>query len=239
MSDMRMYVLNLDRSTDRRAHIEAGLASYDGPVSFVRAVDGSNMNNDERVADIFLPYAHLQGTAIGGERLSDGTCKSWALDLAQPVGCFAGHSQDGHTGDKGLRLSNMIAMRQAKEEMTKHNNTWACIAEDDVELNADTMQTIKQVLDDTKTPVAWLDERSSGGSSFVCYTGEGLDKALTHLHPLSDFSRLSMCPNVNDNHGMRSTNLWDWQSTALWTNDNSITYEPIVASGNQGTTIQG
>ena len=240
MSDMRLYVLNLDRSKERRAHIEDSLASYDGPVSFVRAVDGRELNTDTRVADIFSRYAHLQGTAIGGDTRDDGTCESWPVDLAKPLSCFAGSSKDGHFGDKGLRLSNMIAMRQAREDMRTHNNTWACIAEDDAELSTDTMKKTNEILTDTETPVAWLDNRGRGGSSFVCYTGEGLDKALEHLHPLSDFSRLSMCANAHDRRGTRTANLWDWQSIDLWTEGdaNMLTYAPLVASGNQGTTIQ-
>ena len=108
-----------------------------------------------------------------------------------------------------------INLQEYKSKFKKYSYkyTWFCILEDDAELDDDSYNKMKQFVNNKKNrkyDIVLLDGRHNGwgGTCAMLYNKRIIPTLIRDLHPLSNFSILSM------NYGDKNLgNLWDWK---LW-----------------------
>lgn len=227
----KIYILNLPRSKERLTKIKSNLDNPKCPSAWEKIIsfDGKNINNDIRVYKILSPYQYL----VGKKLKCNESNEEWVYN-GMPNKSFPGLHLNGHSGNKGLILSNLYAMEKAYNDNKLMPNKWNCIAEDDSVLDCDTKNKIYKELENIpiNIKVANLDKRLNGiGSSFNCYRTSILPKLLKELNPLSNFS-------INHEIKYGRSNLWDWLLFDCLSEYNiPHTIKSIVNSGNFTSTI--
>jgi GR25 family glycosyltransferase involved in LPS biosynthesis len=220
----------MDKNIDRLENIKNLFNKYNLSFTRVKAINGSDMENDDDAQKLLQPRKKLMGAIF---RSVDNTQEKWVYDGTVHKS-FPNLNLFGHHGTKGLTLSNIKAFY-----ITLHYNfNWFCILEDDTEITEDAINKINNFVNNphnNKYDIVLLDNRANGwgGTCAMLYNKRIIKKLILDLHPLSYFSIMST--KVGDKN---LSNLWDWK---LWkyvkhVNKNYTTL-PCVLSGNFGTTI--
>jgi hypothetical protein len=219
----------MDKNTDRLENISKNLNDYNLNFTRIKAVDGFNMSQDSDAKLLLKPRKELLGALFQ----SIETKKKWVYD-GTVSRSFPNLNLYGHYGTKGLTLSNIKAFIEA----SKMNYEWFCVLEDDSELDNNSYNKIKQFVSNkinSKYDIVLLDGRHNGygGTCAMLYNKRIIPTLIRDLHPLSNFSILSM------NYGDKNLgNLWDWKlwKYVMYINKNFTTLS-CVTSGKFASTI--
>ena len=229
MKNTHFLVLNMEKNPERFENISKNLKKYNFPFTKINAIDGFNMENSEEVKLLLRPRKELLGRLFQ----SVETKKKWIYD-GTVSRSFPNLNLLGHYGTKGLTLSNIKAFIVA----SKMNFDWFCVLEDDSELDENSSNKIRQFVrneSNKKYDIVLLDNRHNGfgGTCAMLYNKRIIPTLIRDLHPLSNFSILSM------KYGDKNLgNLWDWK---LWKYVMHVNKKfntlPCVKSGNFVSTI--
>lgn len=221
------FVINMDKNEDRWEVIQKDMDSIGCEYERVRAVDGTDMENDEDCRDILAPREDLLGSTLEcvGQK-----CK-WVYD-GLIRNSFPGLGLNSHSGYKGLEMSNHKTYRLIREmlrdETCKYD--WFCILEDDAQMNETVHKRLCNFVKNRgnqQFDVIRLDSRANGwgGTAGILYHRRIIDRLIEDLHPLSEFS-------ITNEQNKNGENLWDWK---LWSylNVHLVKHSelPIVKSG--------
>jgi len=214
-----IYVINLDRSSDRMQIIDSAFRSLNCDYIRVKGIDGKTMDSDTQIAEEFFTD-YLSGV-LQVESIEDGN--KWTFDKTVPSSGFFHLFRNGHHGAKGLILSNLRAMKMGAANVGKD---WIVICEDDCNITQNMLDTINSAVYSDED-IVWLDQRGKGGACCVMYRRKILDELIKDLHPLSEFSK-----------NCDFSNLWDWKLFRYEkTGKFRFRYIPCVQSGKFKSTI--
>lgn len=217
------FVINMAHNKDRWSKIESDLIRCRTTFVRIEGVNGHSMTQDAFVQQSLKPQVRRLGQKMfgpeGDQWVYTGTVQT----------SFPGLYHHGHTGTKGLTMSNLkccvVAQWYAAE--------WFCVLEDDSEISLGVYRHILNIASAAKptTDVILLDKRGRGGTCAMLYRKRILQRLYVDLHPLSDFSFKSSTEHATDN-------LWDWKLWS-WLDHCGIIHEthPVVPSGNFKSTI--
>jgi hypothetical protein len=226
---LHFLVINLDKNKDRYDVISKNLSDLGCKFERVRAINGFDMSNDEDAKKLLFPRDYLKGKLFK----SIDTKRAWVYDGSVEKS-FPNLNLYSHYGTKGLTMSNIKCFEVA----CNLNYHWFCILEDDAIMDYNTLNKIKNFVNDPnnkKYDIILLDDRNYGwgGTCAMLYNKRIVNTLKHHLHPLSNFSISS------DKYGDKNLgNLWDWK---LWKYvmyiNKKFTSLPCVKSGNFPSTI--
>jgi hypothetical protein len=221
----------MDKNIDRYEDIINKITRLNCSFSRIKAVDGTQMSNNEDCIKILKPRENLIGKTFkfitnNEEWIYDGTIEKSFPGLGSQY------------GTKGLTMSNMICFY----ESLKINAKWFCILEDDAEINIDNYNLILNFINDnknSKVDIVLLDDRGNGwgGTAGMLYNKNIIMKLINDLHPLSDFS-INSESNCPKNIEYWKANLWDWKLWKYLIQVNKNYKElPCIKSGKYPSTI--
>ena len=157
------------------------------------------MNNDIVCIELLQPNKELIGREFNHSN------QKWIYD-GTPSTSFPSLNINNHYGTKGLTLTNMLAFQEALKPYY-NSIEWFCILEDDAVITDDSFRMICNFIINPKNShidIVVLDIRKYGGTTGVLYNKRILNKLLSDLHPLSDFS-------IGFYDKMKRSALWDWK----------------------------
>lgn len=228
---VKIFVINLDKDTDRYLTIEKSLKEINCEFERVSGIEYIKLQNVQNLENIIYPINNLIGKEFECLESND----KWIYD-GTLYKSFPGLHLNGHFGTKGLTLSNLKVFN--KIESMDENYDWYCILEDDAEINeknySQILQFINKIFNNFDIILLDVRDNGEGGCAGVMYSKRIISQIKIDLHPLSQFS----IENERKYKYKKGTNLWDWKLMSYIKNKNiKVGRLPIINSGKFVSTI--
>jgi GR25 family glycosyltransferase involved in LPS biosynthesis len=179
--------INLDRCENRKRKIENMFKQYNiNSFERIRGIDYNDKLYEQEIRELIPIKKELLGRKLFCN-IEGFNKKVWTYD-GDIKNSWPNMPYDCRSGEKGLILSYIKALKKAKEI----NTEFICILEDDAWFSEKNFYRLKKFLLFTKCKVLFLDERQKKDGSGVGCAGmifhkSVIDKIIQIIEPLSPF----------------------------------------------------
>ena len=165
----KVYYINLEKSVERRKHIEEHFSKHEIPIERIAGVDAHNLYNDTFVRDYF----------------------SYRMNKTQDI--FFPHLQNV-TIDSGRRAVIMSMMKGLHSFVTKEDRPYLLLLEDDAEFIVENPKDtlVELARNNTLAEINFIETRAQLSKcclAGVIYKREAVKSVIINLNPLNPYFR--------------------------------------------------